>query len=53
MLLFVVVFFLFLTYHAREYITDDMTLKNGIYTKGIISNNEIYLLENINPSLLS
>ncbi len=49
----VLVGYLYSTYHDREYITDDKILNNWIYTKGIISNDEIYVLEQIDSSLLS
>jgi hypothetical protein len=52
-ILFVIVSALYFRYNQLEYITDKIFLKNGIETVGIISKDEISLLEKIEPFLIS
>lgn len=52
-IIFIVVSTLYFTYNNEEYITDKMYLKNGIQSIGVISTNEISLLEKIDPFLMS
>lgn len=45
--------FLFSTYHEKKYLTEDLILKNWIQTEGLVTQNDVLLLEHIDASLIS